>query len=371
MTDLVPGVTLVTEEVEPSVLRIVSDGIRDLPQPSSGSISSRRGPAASWSNVVAGADGSVWVFWPDESYRLGDPATHPPVPENAKARRENRAVDRDGNLWAIVDGALRSFDGRAWTIRRENVGSFDVQLDGTVWSGSDGDPSLDAGERPVDGLARLEGERWTAVRYELTGDDGWFMVSPVPHPGPVHMLTVRQGVLWTWDVEPGPDGNVGGTEARQASDIGGVLAVDFGARGDYWVYQAVTLPVPGSVLPDDGGQTRVMPFLTHVEGGSMVVYGEEQGVPRLGGIPAEGGPVRLLKTAPDGSVWLTPGTGEVDCQGIARFDGDVWTRFLSGRCIFALDIGPDGTVWAHAGTSGVPPPTRDTFAIRPSPPATD
>jgi hypothetical protein len=61
----------VTEEVEPGVLRVVNDGVRDLtrsPDPERGQ--------TEWGNIVAGLDGSVWVVLDDGFYRLGGVGTH-------------------------------------------------------------------------------------------------------------------------------------------------------------------------------------------------------------------------------------------------------------------------------------------------------
>lgn len=73
--DLLPGVTLGTQEVEPGVLQVVHDGHRDpsmvlapYPEPD-------RRPFRS--NLLAGLDGSVWAFGPDEFYRVGEEAAYP------------------------------------------------------------------------------------------------------------------------------------------------------------------------------------------------------------------------------------------------------------------------------------------------------
>jgi sugar lactone lactonase YvrE len=49
--------------------------------------------------------------------------------------------------------------------------------------------------------------------------------------------------------------------------------------------------------------------------------------------------------APDGSVWLGSGSYDTRGNGLHRFDGTAWTRFLPQHTIFSLDIGPDGAVW--------------------------
>ena len=61
-SDIVPGVDLVTEEVEPGVLRVVSDGVRELSAPAN----------RDEGKVVVAPDGNVWVFGTDGFYRLGD-----------------------------------------------------------------------------------------------------------------------------------------------------------------------------------------------------------------------------------------------------------------------------------------------------------
>src|SRR3954452_15085411 len=77
----------------------------------------------------------------------------------------------------------------------------------------------------------------------------------------------------------------------------------------------------------------------------------DEGVPAMGRcfhVP------RFLRAAPDGSVWRTPGDGPEPlerapwgCNGLARFDGTTWSRYLAGTCIYSLDVAPDGTAWAQ------------------------
>ena len=87
---------LVTEEVEPGVLRVVSDGYRDV------SLHLYSAPAT-WdsgrqSNVVAGPDGSVWLFGADEWYRLGEAATYPVTDETPNGHSHG------GTRWDTLDG---------------------------------------------------------------------------------------------------------------------------------------------------------------------------------------------------------------------------------------------------------------------------
>ena len=48
-TDILPGITLLVEEVEPRVHRVVSDGVRDLAK-------------ANNTDIVAGQDGGIWLL---------------------------------------------------------------------------------------------------------------------------------------------------------------------------------------------------------------------------------------------------------------------------------------------------------------------
>jgi hypothetical protein len=72
--DLLPGVDLVTAEVEPGVYRVLSDGVRDL--------SREADDGDAWlggvldGGIVAGLDGSVWWLGPEGFLRLGDQTTH-------------------------------------------------------------------------------------------------------------------------------------------------------------------------------------------------------------------------------------------------------------------------------------------------------
>ena len=67
--------------------------------------------------------------------------------------------------------------------------------------------------------------------------------------------------------------------------------------------------------------------------------------------------------APDGSLWAGWDVWDGDrdtvgvCDGISRFDGLTWIRYLSGTCVGlgGMDIAPDGSVWLFA-THG---PKRD------------
>ena len=72
--DLLPGVELEAEEVEPGVYWVVSDGVRDLSRVADRTDLLMGGLFNG--NLAAGRDGSVWSFGPDGFFRLGDADTH-------------------------------------------------------------------------------------------------------------------------------------------------------------------------------------------------------------------------------------------------------------------------------------------------------
>jgi hypothetical protein len=87
--DLLPGVDLLTEEVEPGVYRVVSDGVRDLESEATIDRVGDMRLIGTHHSIAAGLDGSVWSFGPDAFYRLGNEGfivptdVVPPVPEGA------------------------------------------------------------------------------------------------------------------------------------------------------------------------------------------------------------------------------------------------------------------------------------------------
>jgi hypothetical protein len=379
-----PGVSLVTEEVEPGVLRIVSDGHRDITRPVVGE--SYRSTFYE-SNLAAGLDGSVWIFGPESFFRLGDPRSHPSDRRSPAFLGTQVEVGADGVVWTTGrrgDMTLRSFDGEGWQDELEGVSAFDLATDGTVWANAS------------TGLQRLGPDGWISVGDHLDlrehpllgegpGEAGWpggeprFWVSPVVHEpfmnsyGPsnaeIEILT------WPGPCAPGRADclirDIGLTLIGIASNGGpggGVPAeirrVDMGDGGDWWILQRLEVPLAGSGHAGSYPTTRTIDYLVHVEGGPMTIHTNDEGVPEMTAFYDWG--AGFMSAAPDGSVWLTPGggLGIWGCDGLANFDGQTWTRYLRGTCIYALDVATDGTVWAQGGTwDGRTPGPVETFAI--------
>ena len=117
--DLLPGVDLVVEEVEPGVFGVTSDGVRDLSW-----VADRTGLLMGGvfnGNIAAGRDGSVWSFGPDGFFRLGDADTHAWSASELVDGVEwgdDLEVASDGTLMRLSDPEHAAvFDGRSWTER--------------------------------------------------------------------------------------------------------------------------------------------------------------------------------------------------------------------------------------------------------------
>ncbi len=102
------------------------------------------------------------------------------------------------------------------------------------------------------------------------------------------------------------------------------------------------------------------------------MFSPEDGVPRAGGFFSGMGAPGLMEAAPDGRLWLTPEgdwqRANTDCDGVTSFDGQTWTGFLSGECIYGLDAAEDGTLWLLAGRperDGDRPGDSHTYVITP------
>lgn len=366
--DILPGVDLVTEEAEPGVFRVRNDGHRDLtvtltPEPERRSNPEDARRAAT--NLIAGLDGSVWVFGPDESYRVGQPQSYPVTDDAPGFPWQKAEVDPAGRLWTVVDsdaeaaelGTLRSFDGEAWTTERENVVAFDLEQDGTVWVNAD------------DRFIRLR-DGWQTPQFARDVSDFW--MSPVMHgtevPGDEIEVLVESHEsclecgLTVWLLQEDGDTHGGPAGMLPAQ----LERVDMGDQGDHWIYQRLDVPRAGPGATDTVAPSDTIDYLVHVTGPTFMVYRQPDGVPVMGWSPGQ-----VFRAGPDGSVWLTPQAAS-GCDGLAKFDGEAWVRYLSGRCVYGFDIATDGTVWVQAGdvpyqeTLEEPEPFPvDTFVIRP------
>ena len=73
-----------------------------------------------------------------------------------------------------------------------------------------------------------------------------------------------------------------------------------------------------------------------------------------------------FEVAPDGTLWYgttyrIEGDDASACDGVASFDGTMWSRHLRNRCVQAMEFTADGSVWVLATDEG---PVLDEGALR-------
>ena len=182
MPDLLPGVDLVTEEVEPGVYRVLGDAAgHDLvAEPPAG--------------VTVAADGSIWLLRASEDrgtarsmdpyhdvdavLRLGQEGTH--RFESSSSDFVDLAVDIEGAAWVSVgsttqdgrwgyssaQGNLTSLNGGrwanpAWPDGSTDVGAIEGTADGTVWVAQ----NVEDGPGPK--VARIKDGEWQFFPPEM------------------------------------------------------------------------------------------------------------------------------------------------------------------------------------------------------------
>ncbi len=353
---------MVTEEVEPGVLRVINDGVRDL---SSRDIGFR----SQWVDITP--DGDVWLSSQLSMYRLGDETTIP-VPDDFGWPYLD--VGPDGSLWAIAPEYIQSFDGEMWTERSERtgddllLGSLAIGPDGTVWvAASDRDKYCPQNLADCFGtdLMRLEDDGslttiddWADV-YEgdvaydelaVSPDGDVWLIGMVRWDGPEAEALLRfDGDAW--EVIPGPEGFLNHLLGN---------SLDIGPDGTLWVHTR-----------DPEGDDWNGAGLARFDDPGWTAFTEVDGVQDWGGesLPA----TDLLEVAPDGSLWMNGARDGDACGGLAHYDGTTWTSYLGDSCIHDLAIAPDGSVWVRAtryGMDRVALGGVNTYVIRPEAGAT-
>jgi hypothetical protein len=317
---------MATEEVEPGVFRVDHDGVRDL-------------SSAEDLGVFAGQDGSIWLDYSGYPSRLGVAETHDWQLEEWP-RLMDLEVAHDGRVWAVAandeESALRSFDGETWTTHRavdmrHGVGDVEVPSDGVVWAAL-GDGTL--------GYLDADGSTWQTIETPTTRPS-----SEAPRSLPAADEPYEEG-------EFGQDVGVHGIIATESD----VWAPYFGGVWHYadgaWEHITYGGPDTGA-LPDDvfwglgpGTGRDVVLYRHDGAGWRQWSLGEHDMLPG-------GWFVAPYAVAPDGSFWagwpVRPEEGWG--QGVSRFDGRTWLRYLPGMYVHwlgGMDIAPDGSVWALA-----------------------
>jgi hypothetical protein len=348
-SDILPGVTLTVEEVEPGVYRVVNDGIRDLAK-------------ANNRDIVAGHDGGIWLLRPQRFFRLGGDEWR--TWATKKPGITGFEVAPDGTVWAMLDqygegGGLFSV-GRGsdeWTLMTDSPFRFEVTSDGTLWAGGYGgsfgclgpDGWQSVGEWPERGgyrtlLVSDRGEVWAvrsrdSAKVQRFVDGEWLMDQP-PSTG-----EYLQG--WGHGAAVGPDGTFWGHNNGAFFRFDGTGWMTFGSPE--WMQTDVRAwrLVEDEWVPLTPAEWRAArPSIRGVHPAEVTSEGLGWGEPHV---------------APDGSLWVPPRLGESGVEvrsvcdhaidGVARFDGKTWSRYLLGHCVQTMDIAGDGSVWLLATES--------------------
>ena len=346
--DLLPGVDLVTEEVEPGVFRVLSDGTDTAMD-----WTFETGDPAT-TKVVAGQDGSVRVFNQGLLTRLGRPDF-----VNAGGLHEywpDISVAPDGVVWAVSRPATDGQSGPAgnqlwsladgrWTQHSVPEGSLltdiETPADGSVWAGFTtgvercGSSSV---ARLVDGVWQPEViEPEVRRRRSLAvGPNGTVLV---PSCGAGQLL------------ERGDDGWAPSAafDDSRAADFEWIGPIAMGRDGTAWVN-----------MWGPGGSR-----LARRTEGDWEILGDDGSVPMLDAPQVW---ELHMTVSDDGRLWVafdyppdalsensgynnksgnnymaTLGSG---CPGAISFDGTTWSQHLAGACVTHVSAAPNGNVWA-------------------------
>jgi len=315
---VLPGVDLVTEEVEPGVYRVDNDGVRDLAK-------------ANDIDIVAGHDGGIWLLRNRRFFRLGGGGwlswpTGTRLAESPRLASEFE-VAPDGTVWA----AGASFDGQSWTNHsEEDDWSFlEVTPDGTLWAVW-ADPEAD-GEDAAFSLA-----------FGYLDEDGWQALGPLGDLDavqviPTNVLVAGADNIWArvWDFH-GPSRLVRFVDGAWREELDGVgrpELVAIGPDGTFWGVFSDWDNDSVDLARFDGDEWSRWSLLD-------TGFGPGDEAPQF-------------EVAPDGSVWFGVRAGPLggpwqSCDGVSRFDGETWQRYLSGLCVRAIDVTVDAAVWLLA-----------------------
>ena len=338
-TDILPGVELTVEEVEPGLFHVIDDGVRDL-------------HSGRQTDIATGHDDGIWLLRKNQFFRLGSEAEQA-WPTESGPYHADFEVTPDGTVWVrqtgknpFVSGTLFSLDSDDWTRTQSPPGTVlatEVAPDGTLWAlyGDDG-PAF--GYLGPDGWQALDAELWEGASLTLRlhpTDSGVLYVDECAFGGCI----ARRYVDGAWHELP--DGS-GGFAAFDVAPDGAVWSLDAANRrirrlaGDAWVsWTPEDLPHMGLGIALDGDASYGGPSLTSTfvaaPDGSMWASLWQRGPD--GDKPPAGG----LWTIRQGD----PSRYDPQCDGLIRFDGETADRFLPGRCI-SMDIAADGSVWVLA-----------------------
>ena len=360
--DLLPGVTLTVEEVEPGVFHVLDDGVR----------------ARFEGDIVAGHDGSILlVRGGDERQRgsfirLGSRGSR----RLPQGHTSQVVATPDGTVWVLTWGqknrsSIHSLKDGTWTRRSWAAGGpagLTVGPDGTIWFADVKTDEKDVGRLVI---KRMGADGWQRVGKatlggDLRADAGNLIVAEggVPWWAPYDLgHSFDFGDDGSWRVVGG--GSLsrldtwkrrgGGSESHEVTIyapvyIPGMLGVELGSDGAVWLAGVSPLMVDAEPVRsgDSPFAAPAEPFVMRYDGTGWQRWGPDEGVPSLTWSRPQ------LAQGPDGGLWVSarpdiwfmpPDATDPPFDGIARFDGSTWRYFLSGHDVSDWDIAPDGSVW--------------------------
>jgi hypothetical protein len=348
---------MVTEEVEPGVLWVRNDGVSDLAYPVD--------PEVPY-DIVAGHDGGIYVLEPGHYARLG---------EGGGSAQGHRGFD-----WSIEDGFPSDVgvapDGTIWAV-------FGERLYASPWGSGYETRHLATMEGPYPVEVTSDGTVWAVWRddqegvvFGYLGADGWTTVGEWPF-NEGYLRVSDRGEAWALDhvgwgffgVHRFVDG--AWREEEGSPPIARLTTgADVGVDGTFWGIRDLD---EGRDLLFRIGGTGWMTF--EPPDGSLTDLMRE--LAKDGWVPDDLQRSRWGEphVAPDGSLWVPSRLGVIGgghrsvcgpgIDGVARFDGETWSRFLQGRCVEVMDIAADGSVWLLASTSDARFPLAHVYVITP------
>ena len=365
-----------TEEVEPGVLRVSSDGHRELSRErQDDEVFVNWGEYARTHEdrqVVAAPDGAVWVLDDTGMFEVGKAKTRSLTGEPPVRGYDDVEIAPDGTIWRVGTptaglSTLHSFNGTKW--RRDHlpgVAAFAVEVrpNGTVWATWAPPVGADPQGLAPAKLGRWDGREWTTFDLRgvqaaygrplaVTGRNEVWLCCRTKSSGDRQRLVHFDGRRFRVVADPAP----------QAGRPDAPVLIDASPDGTLWMRRSSST------------------LARHDDRGWTVFTSEADGVPQMGWMPEGTG--GFLRAAADGGVWVSTTTSReppddwaAACDGVAHFDGESWRRYLADMCVFAIDVDPDGRAWVQAslqdtGTSpapvvGEPVEPIQTFVIDPA-----
>jgi hypothetical protein len=159
-----------------------------------------------------------------------------------------------------------------------------------------------------------------------------------------------EGGLWRYDEE---DRAWQGVAVDAVDFRPSIPAAEVGLDGTVWFAGTEPDMADGELVLDADGITMLGESLVmRLDKSGWQRWGSADGVPSLPSVAESDFPVwQELRQAPDGVLWLSlgrSGNPPPGGEGLSRFDGASWQRYLAGHFIDSIAVAPDGLTWVLA-----------------------